>query len=57
MNLKDILTIVGAALLALGPELQTEGGTPLEWKLGRYARILGVMLIGSRGVIKIPEQK
>ena len=57
MNLKDILTIVGAALLALGPELQTEGGTPLEWKLGRYARILGVMLIGSRGVIKTPEQK
>jgi len=50
MKARDILTAIGLALLALGPELQMEGGTPLEWRLGRYARLVGVALLGSRAV-------
>ena len=57
MKTRDILTLVGAALLALGPELQTEGGTALEWRLGRYARILGVVLLGSRAVPQLNKAK
>jgi hypothetical protein len=48
MRARDILTLIGAALLALGPELQIEGATPLEWRIGRYARVLGAVLLGTR---------
>ena len=50
MKTRDILTLIGTVLLALGPELQMEGATALEWRLGRYARLMGVMLLGSRAV-------
>lgn len=51
MRARDVLTLVGAALLALGPELQIEGATPVEWRIGRYARVLGAVLLGTRAAM------
>lgn len=55
MRTRDSLTLLGAFLLAVGPELQTEGGTPLEWKIGRYMRVVGAILLSGRALQKPQE--
>lgn len=56
MNARNWLYLIGTLLLALGPELQMEGGSKLEWRLGRYARLCGAVLMGSRVMKSEPSK-
>ncbi len=57
MNLRNFLTLLGTALFALGDEMKTNGKTEMEWRVGRYASVVGVVLIGARGVPEKARRK
>lgn len=51
LSRRDWMMALGAFLLAVGPELQTESESKAEWRAGRWMRILGVGMMGiSRAI-------
>lgn len=57
MTARNLLTLIGSILLALGPALKSNGGTELEWRLGEYAGIIGGLLVGARAVMAEPKRR
>ncbi len=54
---RDILTIIGAFGLSLGPIVTSQARDRTEWWIGLVATSLGGALLGARGVKSTDEPK
>lgn len=57
MKARDLLTLLGTVLFLVGDDMKTNGKTDMEWRLGRYAGLAGVALLGTRGVSALDRTK
>ena len=48
MKPRDLLTILSALALAIGPALKSHGGSELEWRIGDILTSVGGALLASR---------